>query len=49
MVEDTILYLNMRIEETSIHLENTKLEIERANDITLNNSNDSINYLLDEK
>ena len=46
MVVDTFLYLNMRIEETAIHLENTKLEIERAYDITLNNS---INYLLDEK
>ena len=41
--------LNMRIGGTAIHLENTKLEIQRAYDIALNNINDSINYLLGEK
>lgn len=41
--------LNMRVGGTAVHLENTRLEINRLYEISIENLNNSIDYLLGEK
>lgn len=41
--------LNMRVGGTAVHLENTRLEVNRVYDIAVENINNSIAYLLGEK